>query len=101
MYSLVSGGAELVAKFDNQKAIAHLQDKWGSRPCPMCGKGPWNVQTSTYQLTEYNEEGFVVGGPVIPVLPVVCRNCGHTVLVNAIVAGVVTPSVPPGKEEPK
>jgi hypothetical protein len=68
----------------------------------MCGKGPWNVQDSTFQLTEYNEGSFVVGGPVIPVVPVICGNCGHTVLVNAILSGVVKPSPPPSpKEEPK
>jgi ribosomal protein S27AE len=90
-----------VAKIDNTKVISHLQTKWGSRPCPMCGKGPWNVQDSTYQLMEYNEGGFVVGGPIIPVIPVICGNCGNTVLVNAILSGVMEPSAPPGKEGTK
>jgi len=90
-----------MSKFNNAKAISYLQNKWGSRPCPMCGKGPWNVQDSTYQLTEYNEGGLVVGGPVIPVIPVTCGNCGHTVLVNAILSGILQPSSPPSKEEPK
>lgn len=90
-----------MAKFDNTKVIAHLQSKWASRPCPMCGKGPWNVHDSTYQLTEYNEGGMVIGGPVIPVVPVICGNCGNTVLVNAIIAEVVKLSTPPSKEGPK
>jgi ribosomal protein S27AE len=90
-----------VSKIDNQKVTAHLQNKWGSRACPMCGKGPWNVQDSTYQITEYHEEGFVVGGPVIPVIPVICGNCGYTILVNAILAGLMERSAPPKKEEPR
>jgi hypothetical protein len=50
---------------------------------------------------EYNEGGFVVGGPIIPVIPVICGNCGNTVLVNAILSGVMEPSAPPGKEGTK
>lgn len=90
-----------MAKFDNTKTIAYLQSKWASRLCPMCGKGPWNIHDSTYQLTEYNEGSMVIGGPVIPVVPIICGNCGNTVLVNAIIAGVVKLSTPPPKEEPK
>lgn len=77
-----------MAKFDSSKAVAHLQSKWGGRPCPMCGKGPWNIQDSTFQLAEFNEGNFVLGGPVIPVIPVMCNNCGYVALVNAIFAGV-------------
>lgn len=91
------GGEIQVSKFDNTKVIAHLQKKWGSKACPMCDKGPWNVQDSTYQFAEYNEGSLVVGGPVIPVVPVICGNCGHTILINAIVAGVIQISGVPEK----
>ncbi len=90
-----------MSKFDNNKAIEHLKNKWGSRPCPMCQKGPWNVQDSTYQLIQYNGGGFVIGGPVIPVIPITCGNCGNTILVNAIVADVMKSSSPPSQEGSK
>ena len=80
-----------MAKFDGNKAIAHFSAKWAGRSCPMCGIGGWNVQDSTYQLLEFNQGSLVVGGPVIPVIPVVCNNCGNTLLVNAIIAGVIEP----------
>lgn len=69
----------------------------------MCGKGPWNAQARTFQLTEFHQGSFIVGGPVIPIVPVTCENCGHTVLVNAIIAGVVLreqslPVTPPEKQ---
>lgn len=83
-----------MAKFESAKAIAHLQRKWMGKPCPMCGVGNWNVQDSTYQLLEFNQGSMVIGGPVIPVIPVVCSNCGNTILVNAILAGVVKAEVP-------
>ena len=78
-----------MAKFDGQKAIDHLQEKWAGRPCPLCGVGSWNVHDSTYQLTEYNQGSMVIGGPVIPLIPVICNNCGNTVLINALTAGIL------------
>ena len=80
-----------MAKIDTSKLVNHLKAKWAGRPCFMCGVGNWNVQDSTYELREFNEAAFVVGGPIIPVIPVVCTNCGNTVLVNAIIAELVTP----------
>ena len=80
-----------MAKFDGNKVIAHFRAKWAGRSCPMCGIGRWNVQDSTYQLLEFNQGSLVFGGPVIPVIPVVCNNCGNTLLVNAIIAGVIEP----------
>jgi hypothetical protein len=80
-----------MAKFDGGKVIAHLSAKWSGRSCPMCQVGNWSVQESTYQLLEFNQGGLVLGGPVIPVIPVMCSNCGNTLLVNAITAGIVAP----------
>jgi hypothetical protein len=80
-----------MAKFDGSKMIQHLSMKWHGRSCPMCNAGTWNVQDSTYQLLEFNQGGLVLGGPVIPVIPIVCSNCGNTLLINAITAGIVTP----------
>jgi hypothetical protein len=88
-----------MAKIENQKMIAHLTAKWQNRPCPMCGSGPWNVQDSSFQLTEFNQGVMVLGGPVIPVVPVVCVNCGNTVLVNGIIAHVID-AAPTAKPEP-
>jgi len=84
-----------MAKFDTKRVLDHLSNKWGSRPCPMCGVSKWNVQDSTYQLMEFSSGNLVIGGPIIPVIPVVCTNCGNVQLVNAIIAGAVTPEGKP------
>ena len=56
----------------------------------MCDtKGPWSVQDKTYQLMEFAQGGLRLGGQVLPVVPIVCENCGNTVLVNALVAGLI------------
>jgi len=83
-----------MAKVNSEKLVAFLGEKWGGRSCPMCGKGPWNVQPTVFQLNEFHEGSFVVGGPLVPVIPVSCGNCGHTVLVNAIISGAMAQQEP-------
>jgi hypothetical protein len=78
-----------MADIKTDAVIAFLNSKWGNRSCPMCSKGPWSVQDRVFQLNEFHQGNLVVGGPLIPVIPVSCGNCGHTVLVNAIIAGVL------------
>jgi hypothetical protein len=56
----------------------------------MCGTGNWNVSDSIFELREYNQGNLVVGGgPIIPIIPITCDNCGNTVFVNAILAGLI------------
>lgn len=80
-----------MSKIDGQKVIEHLKEKWKGRSCQMCGVGNWNVQDTAYEVRQFSQGGLVVGGPVIPVVPVVCTNCGNTVLVNAIIAKAIEP----------
>lgn len=81
-----------MADFETEKMVKFLSLKWQNRACPMCGSGPWNVQNKTFQLMEFHQGNLVIGGQLIPVVPVSCGNCGHTILVNAIIAGVVMPA---------
>jgi len=78
-------------KIDGRALIDHLAKQWQGKTCPMCGKGPWHVQNSAFELREFSGGDLLVGGPVIPVVPIVCASCGNTVLVNAIIAGLVKP----------
>jgi hypothetical protein len=79
-----------MTNIDPTKMINYLREKWAGRPCPLCAVGNWTVQTSAFELRQFYEGNMVLGGPIIPVVPVVCTNCGNTVLVNALIAGVVT-----------
>jgi predicted nucleic-acid-binding Zn-ribbon protein len=88
-----------LAVTNSKKVIDFLALKWQNRNCPMCGSGPWEVQDKTFQLNEFHSGNFVVGGPLIPIIPVTCMNCGHTVLVNAIVAGALSPEAEPQEKK--
>ena len=78
-----------MSSLDTNKFIAFIEQKWGGRLCPMCGSGPWSVHDKVFQFSEFNEGNMVIGGPLIPVVPVTCNNCGYTVVVNAILAGAI------------
>lgn len=65
-----------------------LREKWPNPQCPMCFARNWHV-APTAELRDFTGGDLVLGGPIIPVVPVVCTNCGNTVLVNALIAGAV------------
>ena len=74
---------------DTQGIIKYLNDKWHGRPCPLCQSAKWIVQDGFFQLTAYHPGKMVLGGAVIPLIPVTCSNCSNTILVNAILSGVL------------
>ncbi len=81
------------------RLLEHLRLKWLGRPCQMCGQGNWNVSDKLFELREFHQGSLSIGGPLIAVIPIVCTNCGNTILINALaVAGLVqTPAgAPPG-----
>lgn len=84
-----------MTEIDIQKLIKFLKDKWGSVECPLCHSNRWTVQNRVFELREFHRGGMVIGsGPIVPVVPITCENCGNTVLVNAIIAGVVEAAKP-------
>jgi predicted RNA-binding Zn-ribbon protein involved in translation (DUF1610 family) len=78
-----------MAKYDVIAFINYLKTKWGAtKVCPMCGNTKWNVLESTYEIRDWDPRAVLAAGQVLPVVPVVCTNCGNTVLVSAVAAGV-------------
>ena len=63
-------------------AISWLAAKWGNdRPCPYCGNPEWTVSLPFNLLLESRNT-------LPPHFSAVCTNCGNTVLINAIMAGL-------------
>ncbi|WPJ95406.1 hypothetical protein SH580_18460 [Coraliomargarita algicola] len=80
-----------MSDIDSKKVIAHLEEKWGKRKCSQCDSSSWSVTSKIFELREHIEEGsssVIEGIAVFPVSPVTCRNCGNTILVNPISAGL-------------
>jgi len=82
--------------FDLEGIKTHLADKWHGK-CPMCEANIWHISEKLFQLTEFFEGATVVGGSVVPVLPIACQNCGFTVLVSPLVAARATASPSPSE----
>jgi len=87
-----------MANFDSEKFLTHLKEKWEGRACPLCGVGNWNISDSVFELREYHGGNLVIGaGPIVPIVPVTCSNCGNTIMINALLSGAV--EKPKKKEE--
>lgn len=75
-----------------RKLQEHINAKW-QRGCPMCGAKAWALSgfTTALGVTDNIPKGAILGAPFLPTAVLVCSNCGNTVLVNAIVAGLAAP----------
>lgn len=77
-------------KEQTEKLNKHLQEKW--KPpvaCGVCGANDWNISGEIYEFREFHQGNMVIGGSaIIPVIPVTCNNCGNTVFINPLVAGL-------------
>src|SRR4051794_9450387 len=74
-----------------QGAIAWIVEKWPvPRECPHCHTTEWEVGTP-FELRTGGDASLT------PHFPVMCSNCGNTVLINAVRAGLV----PEPEEEAK
>ncbi len=73
-----------------EKLTKHLLDKW-KKPvaCAVCSENNWKVTEALCELREFHGGAMVIGGSaIIPVSPVICNNCGNTVLINPLIAGI-------------
>jgi hypothetical protein len=72
-----------------KKLTEHIRLKW-KNGCPMCGARAWELSGFTsVPIKKDLGPNIVLAGPNLPSAAIVCRNCGNTVLVNLIVAGVM------------
>lgn len=79
-----------------EEVLAKLDAVWGGHPkCPLCGGQDFAMADRVFELVEHSPDIETRERRVAPVLPVFCLKCGYTMLVNAIVLGIV----PAGKPE--
>ncbi len=57
--------------------------------CPLCGKNEWSIADGVWELREYSGGNLRVGGPIFPIVLLVCSSCGNTMQISAVKAGVV------------
>lgn len=79
-------------KATGTEIINFLNSKWNGTPCTMCHGREWNVTDKLFELREFNNGDLIIGGPnsaITPLIPVTCKNCGNTILINALTTGLL------------
>lgn len=77
--------AEQMAKIDEW-----LTSKWGEKKlCTQCEVSAWGVGAAPASVPlSSNDARIIYAGGHYPCIVVTCNNCGNTILVNALVAGI-------------
>lgn len=78
-----------MSKSQKDRLLKFLGEKWGDKPCPMCGHIGWQLHDCVYEVKDFAGIGVFTVGQVAPVALVSCTDCGNTVMINAIAAKVV------------
>jgi ribosomal protein L37E len=63
----------------NRKEVADkLNSKGATLPCHRCGRKEFTVLEGFSSISLQNDlsGGLVIGGPAVPVVHIVCNNCG-------------------------
>jgi hypothetical protein len=77
---------------EEQAAIEQaIQDKAPDlRACPFCGKRAGYTLADDFVILSMGRSpgAHVAGGPSLPSIALVCRRCGQTTFLNAVVLGL-------------
>lgn len=87
------------AKLDRQRFAEWLNRHWtGNKVCPICGNNNWSVPEELVEVRPFSGGTLVLGGRLFPHAIIICKVCGHTLLFNAMVAGLVKPEAEETKQ---
>jgi hypothetical protein len=90
----------LLTEGEKQKFAAWLSSH-GIPPavCPFCGSREWTIGDHLIQpVTLGPNMSMQLGGVGYPQLMLISNKCGHTVLFNAVIAGIVVSNLEPDKK---
>ncbi len=76
---------------DQQQKIAEALNAKNINPCPSCGKEKtWSVGPALVLLVLQPNPplGVSITGQSLPCIPLICTNCGNTMLHNAMTLGL-------------
>jgi hypothetical protein len=74
----------------NEKVKKYLNEKWPEpQACSVCKKVDWKFSDKLYALTEYDPEYLSFERYKLPLIALVCTNCGNTILFYEKYIGVL------------
>jgi len=78
------------AKVDVQKALDWLNKHWkGDKVCSVCVNNSWTVSEEIVEIRGFHKGTPALGQLLYPLIVATCNTCGHTLLFNAVIAGLV------------
>jgi hypothetical protein len=71
-----------------------VDEHWRGVTCPVCSTNGWDIGGDILEIFPLGAEG------VYPFIPITCKTCGNTLLINTVIAGVYPPPPerPPAQE---
>lgn len=87
-----------LTKQEKQKAIDWIKERGGNRAitCSVCYATSWMVGDNLVAPVIFRT-GYVLGGPAYPQVMLICKNCGHTMLLNAVMMGLAEKAAEEGQ----
>ena len=74
----------------NEKVKKYLNEKWPEpQACAVCKKVDWKFSDKLYALTEYDPEYLSLERYKLPLIALVCTNCGNTILFHEKYMGIL------------
>jgi hypothetical protein len=73
-----------------EKALNNKQKSSNNLSCSFCGHNQFSLGggfTNDFLMDKLGG-GLIIGGPVLPSIPIVCTNCGNTLFLNAKILGI-------------
>lgn len=70
---------ETMSSEEKQKIVDILSKKGANQPCPRCNEKTFTLLDGYFNqsIQQTLTAGFIMGGPSVPSIVVVCNNCGY------------------------
>lgn len=84
---------------DHLKVMDWIRKNW-IKPsnCPICNMDDWGISDKIIEIRPIHEQPESFSGNIYPYFFIFCRNCGYTIFVNAIIAGLI--EIKPNQQKP-
>ena len=79
---------------DLNKVVRWLNEKTKGHPivCSICQTANWTLSEHLVTATVVSPKGEVMlGGTTYPSASIICKNCGNTHFINAVMVGIIAP----------
>ena len=74
--------------------IARHTSLHGPVVCPVCRHSTWTVVDKVVEARPFTGGNMILGGPIYPLVMIMCTTCAYLFFFNAILTGVLPQDAP-------